>query len=227
MGVFGAPIAHEDDPERAVRAGLAMQDAMEEVNERVAADIGADFALRVGINSGEVLAGRVGDGYTVIGDPVNVAARLQAAAKPGTVIVGETTHRLTRSAIEYVELAPLELKGKSEPVPAWEAVRAVIRGRAARSSRSSIELVGREDETTLLLSLFDRAVSESRPYLVTVLGQAGVGKSRLLRELTTRVGGARTAARGPARQLSRLRRRTRVLRPRGGRSRHLRDRRHR
>ena len=81
MGVFGAPVAHEDDPERAVRAGLAMQAAMEEVNDRIAADLGASFALRVGINSGEVLAGRVGDGYTVIGDPVNVAARLQAAAE--------------------------------------------------------------------------------------------------------------------------------------------------
>ena len=98
MGVFGAPIAHEDDPERAVRAGLAMQAAMAEINEQIAADIGADFELRVGINSGEVLAGRVGDGYTVIGDPVNVAARLQGAAEPGTVIVGEITHRLTRAA---------------------------------------------------------------------------------------------------------------------------------
>src|SRR5829696_6970667 len=119
MGVFGAPVAHEDDPERAVRAGLAMQAAMDEINSRIAADIEAEFKLRVGINSGEVLAGRVGDGYTVIGDPVNVAARLQAAAEPGTVIVGETTHRLTRDAIEYVELTPLTLKGKEEPVPAW------------------------------------------------------------------------------------------------------------
>ena len=135
MGVFGAPISHEDDPERAVRAGLAMQAAMAEVNERIAADVGANFALRVGINSGEVLAGRVGDGYTVIGDAVNVAARLQGAAEPGTVTVGELTHRLTRNAIEYVELEPLELKGKAERVPAWEAVRAVVRGRSTRAPR--------------------------------------------------------------------------------------------
>jgi class 3 adenylate cyclase/predicted ATPase len=188
MGVFGAPVAHEDDPERAVRAGLAMQAAMAEINERIAADIGANFALRVGINSGDVLAGRVGDGYTVIGDPVNVAARLQSAARPGSVIVGETTHRLTRAAIEYVELQPLDLKGKSEPVPAWEAVRAVVRGGTARQPRSSTPLVGRDDECDLLLSLFDQVVSEQRPHLVTVLGQAGVGKSRLLRELTLRVG---------------------------------------
>ncbi|MCD6014224.1 MAG: adenylyl cyclase [Solirubrobacterales bacterium] len=188
MGVFGAPVAHEDDPERAVRAGLAMQMAMEEINDRIAADIGANFALRVGINSGEVLAGQVGDGYTVIGDPVNVAARLQAAANPSTVIVGETTHRLTRAAIEYVELEPLTLKGKSEPVPAWEAVRAVVRGRAPRRPRAATPLVGREDESDLLLSLFERVVSEQRPHLVTVLGQAGVGKSRLLRELALKVG---------------------------------------
>ena len=110
MGVFGAPLAHEDDPERAVRAALAMQAAMDEINERVIADVGASFLLRVGVNSGEVLAGRVGDGYTVIGDPVNVAARLQGAAEPGTVIVGEVTHRLTRAAIEYVDLGELELK---------------------------------------------------------------------------------------------------------------------
>ena len=188
MGVFGAPVAHEDDPERAVRAALAMQAAMAEINERVEADVGASFQLRVGVNSGEVLAGKVGDGYTVIGDPVNVASRLQSAAKPGTVIVGEITHRLTRAAIEYVELEPLTLKGKAEPVPAWEAVRAVVRGRAQRTSRDSSPLIGREDETALMLSLFERVSAESRPHLVTVIAEAGVGKSRMLRELAARAG---------------------------------------
>ncbi len=189
MGVFGAPVAHEDDPERAVRAGLAMQAAMAEINERIASDVGANFALRVGINSGEVLAGRVGDGYTVIGDPVNVAARLQGAAEPGTVTVGELTHRLTRKAIEYVELEPLELKGKAERVPAWEAVRAVVRGRSSRASATSTPLIGRQVESERLLALFDQVVGEDRPHLVTVIGQAGVGKSRLLRELALNVGG--------------------------------------
>ncbi len=96
MAVFGAPVAHEDDPERAVRAGLAMQAAMEEINERLEEDV--SFALRVGINSGEVLAGSLGDGYTVIGDTVNVAARLQAAARPGSVTVGEMTWRCSFAA---------------------------------------------------------------------------------------------------------------------------------
>jgi predicted ATPase len=119
---------------------------------------------------------------------VNVAARLQAASTPGTVIVGERTHRLTRAAIEYVELEPLTVKGKAEPVPAWEAVRAVVRGRAARASRTEVPLVGREDEADLLLSLYERTQRESQPHLVTILGQAGVGKSRLLRELSQQLG---------------------------------------
>jgi class 3 adenylate cyclase/tetratricopeptide (TPR) repeat protein len=187
MAVFGAPVAHEDDPERAVRAGLAMQAAMEEVNRDVPGTAGVSFSLRIGINSGEVLAGQVGDGYTVIGDAVNVAARLQAAARPGSVTVGETTQRLTRGAIEYDELEPLVLKGKSEPVPAWEAARVLIPGPATRGARVGVPLIGREDESALLMSLFERVGRESRPHLVTVVGHAGVGKSRLLRELAAQI----------------------------------------
>ncbi len=101
MAIFGAPVAHGDDAERAVRAGLAMQAAMDEINEPLTQQHGVRFALCVGINTGEVLAGRVGDSYTVIGDSVNVAARLQAAARPGTVTVGERTYSATRDAIDY------------------------------------------------------------------------------------------------------------------------------
>ncbi len=182
MAVFGAPLAHEDDPERAVRAGLAMQAAMGEVNDRIEGDV--SFLLRVGINSGEVLAGRMGDGYTVIGDAVNVAARLQAAARPGSVTVGEVTWRLTRGAIEYVPLDPLELKGKAEPVPAWEAARVLVPGPTMRPARAETPLVGRAEEAEVLRSLVDRVVHEERPHLVTIMGEAGVGKTRLLRELT-------------------------------------------
>ncbi|MGH2961542.1 MAG: ATP-binding protein, partial [Solirubrobacterales bacterium] len=184
MAVFGAPVAHEDDPERAVRAGLAMQAAMEEINEEIAAPVGVGFELRVGINSGEVLAGQVGDEYTVMGDPVNVAARLQAAARPGSVTVGEGTFRTSRHAIEYRQLEPLTLKGKTEPVSAWEANRVMSPGAARRMGRAETPLIGREDESALLVSLFDRVVREGRPHLVTMIGQAGVGKSRLLRDLT-------------------------------------------
>jgi len=183
MALFGAPVSHEDDPERAVRAGLAMQRAMAEINADIATTAAdANFELRVGINSGEVLAGQVGGNYTVMGDPVNVAARLQAAARPGTVTVGETTHRLTRSAIEYTELEPLVLKGKAEPVAAWEALRIQV-ATPTRIGRAATPMIGREEETALLLNLFERVLSERRPRMVTVMGQAGVGKSRLLREL--------------------------------------------
>ncbi len=190
MAVFGAPVAHEDDPERAVRAGLAMQGAMDEINAEIAAreatrDV--ELALRVGINSGDVLAGRMGDQYTVIGDAVNVAARLQAASRVGAVTVGGSTHRSTAGAIEYRDLEPLALKGKSQAIPAWEAV-GVIDEASQPESRPAAPLVGRDEELALLLTLFDRAVRESRPYLVTVFGQAGVGKSRLLNELGAALG---------------------------------------
>jgi class 3 adenylate cyclase/predicted ATPase len=186
MGVFGAPITHEDDPERAVRAGLAMQEAMEEANRQSREKFGVGFSLRVGINSGEVMAGAVGDRYTVMGDPVNVAARLQDAARSDTVTVGELTYRATREAISYERLEPLTLKGKEEPVPAWEATGVMSQPRRI-PVRAETPLIGREEEATLLSSLVERVEREGRPHLVTVIGQAGVGKSRLLRELTTSV----------------------------------------
>ena len=186
MAIFGAPVAHEDDPERAVRAGLAMQSAMSEVNadlEARAASRGIELTLRVGINSGEVLAGAVGDQYTVIGDAVNVAARLETESTVGAVTVGESTRRSTTAAIEYRELEPLRLKGKSQPIPAWEAMRPLDSEATHASSRVAGPFIGRDEELALLASLFERSVRESRPYLVTVFGEAGVGKSRLLSEL--------------------------------------------
>ena len=186
MAIFGAPIAHEDDPERAVRAGLAMQGAMGEINAEIgtrAASEGIELALRVGINSGEVLAGAVGEQYTVIGDTVNVAARLQAAGAVGAVTVGESTRRSTVATIEYRDLEPLRLKGKSQPIPAWEAVGPVDPGAIDTARWSAGPFIGRDEELALLGSLFERSARESRPYLVTVFGQAGVGKSRLLVEL--------------------------------------------
>jgi len=188
MAVFGAPVAHEDDAERAVRAALGMQDAMGEINERLGATHGVNLALRVGVNTGEVVAGAVGDGYTVIGDTVNVAARLQAAANPGSVTVGERTFRATNQAIEYRELEPLTLKGKSEPVAAWEAVGLTMAQPARRAGLGRTPLVGRGDKLELLGSIYERAEREGRPHLITVMGQAGVGKSRLRHELERHLG---------------------------------------
>src|SRR5688500_6763462 len=185
MAVFGAPVSHQGDPERAVRAALAMQEAMGKINAGLPGDI--SFLLRVGINTGEVLAGSVGNGYTVIGDVVNVASRLQAAARPGTVTVGEATFRATRDSVAYEPLAPLDLKGKAEPVPAWEAREVMDALPAHRpASRAATPLVGREEEAGLMIALAQRVAREERPHLVTVIGQAGVGKSRLLRELSVK-----------------------------------------
>jgi class 3 adenylate cyclase/tetratricopeptide (TPR) repeat protein len=189
MAIFGAPVTHEDDAERAVRAALGMQEAMGEINERLGRTHGVSFALRVGLNTGEVVAGAVGDSYTVIGDAVNVASRLQSAAQPGSITVGERTYRATQDAISYRRLEPLTLKGKAEPVPAWEAtgVLAAQPGRRA-AARTESPLVGRADKLELLESLYSRVSQEGRPHLVTVIGQAGVGKSRLLLELKRRLG---------------------------------------
>jgi class 3 adenylate cyclase/tetratricopeptide (TPR) repeat protein len=182
MAVFGAPVAHEDDAERAVRAALGMQSAMAELNRELLADHGFEFALRVGANTGEVLAGTVGDGYTVIGDAVNVASRLQTTANPGTITVGERTYRATQHAVEYLPLEPLALKGRLEPVPAWRAVALAEESGGARGWRRETPLVGREDELAALEMQFGRVLRSGSPHLVTVLGEAGVGKTRLLRE---------------------------------------------
>jgi class 3 adenylate cyclase/predicted ATPase len=182
MAIFGAPVAHEDDAERAVRAGLGMQAAMGEVNESLPS--GVHFDLRVGVNTGEVLAGAVGASYTVTGDTVNVAARLQSAARPGSVTVGERTMRATLGAVRFEELEPLELKGKAEPVPAWEAV-AVTAEHAVRRTAPAREspLIGRDNELATLETIYERVERDCIPHLVTLVGEAGVGKSRVLREL--------------------------------------------
>jgi len=186
MALFGAPVAHEDDTERALRAGLGMQDAMGEVNQGLPA--GVHFELRVGVNTGEVLAGAVGEAYTVVGDTVNVASRLQSAARPGSVTVGERTMRATDAAVRYEELEPLALKGKAEPVPAWEAVGLIAEHSVRRvgPARES-PLIGRQQELAALDTLYERVVREGRSHLVTIVGEAGVGKSRLLREFERRL----------------------------------------
>jgi class 3 adenylate cyclase/tetratricopeptide (TPR) repeat protein len=184
MAIFGAPVAHEDDPERAVRAAIGMQAAMGELNQRLLSDYGVEFALRVGVNTGEVLAGKVGDDYTVIGDAVNVASRLQSSATPGTITVGERTQRATSSVIEYLPLEPLNLKGKAEPVAGWRVLSLLEeRTGATRRVRREAPLVGRDDELAALQMLFARVARNDAPHLATVFGQAGVGKTRLLREL--------------------------------------------
>ena len=186
LAVFGVPAVHEDDAERAVRAALEMQAAMVQV--AASAGEGPALALRIGIETGEVLVdlARARDerDLFVTGDAVNTAARLQAAAEPGTVVVGPSTYAASRDIVEYRELPVLKLRGKALPVAAWQAVSVKAR-RGDRRAPLGIgaPLVGRDHEMTLLKDTVRRAVEDGRPHLVTVIGSAGVGKSRLAWEL--------------------------------------------
>ena len=180
MAVWGAPVAHEDDAERAVRAGLAMVDGVAQMNGELDLAPGT-LALRVGVLTGEaaVTIGAQAQGM-VAGDLVNTASRLQSAAPPGSVLVGEATRRATEAAISYRAGDELQLKGKTAPVPAWVAERVV----AARRGHRRIEtldppFVGRDGDLRLVRDLFHGAAEQRRTHLVEVSGIAGIGKSRL------------------------------------------------
>ena len=179
MALFGAPTAHEDDPERAVRAALAIREFASEEG----------LELRIGINTGEALirvGARPGEGETMAtGDVVNTAARLQSAAPVGGILVGEQTYRATDRAIEYQETEPIEAKGKAERVPAWVAVQA--RSRVSVERVHGAALVGRRRELDLLGDALDRSRQEHSPQLVTLVGVPGIGKSRLVIELAGRI----------------------------------------
>ncbi|HEU4971533.1 MAG TPA: AAA family ATPase, partial [Gaiellaceae bacterium] len=178
MALFGAPTAHEDDPERAVRAALAIRDfAVEEGIE-----------LRVGITTGEALVSLdarpdAGEGMAS-GDVVNTAARLQSAAPVNGVLVDETTYRATRQAIEYEDAVSVEAKGKSEPIAVWEATAARSRFGVDVAHEARSQLVGRERELAALQDVFDRARHGRTPQLLTLVGVPGIGKSRLVYELS-------------------------------------------
>jgi predicted ATPase/class 3 adenylate cyclase len=184
VALFGAPLAHEDDPERAVRAALAIRDAIHELN---AEDEWLDLNVRIGVNTGEalvVLGAKASEGEGMAaGDVMNTAARLQSAAPVNGVLVGELTYRSTRDVIDYVDAAPIAAKGKTEPVAVWEAVNA--RDTTARPA-SGTALVGRERELETLITLWETVIRERRPGLATVVGEPGIGKSRLLDELACR-----------------------------------------
>jgi predicted ATPase/class 3 adenylate cyclase len=182
MALFGAPIAHEDDPERAVRAALAIRDWVVEEE--------AELQLRIAVNTGEALIAlgarpSQGEGMAS-GDVVNTTARLQSAAPVNGILVGETTYRATRHVIDYRDAEPVEAKGKTEPVSVWEAVTARSRvGSEAVSTRAP--LVGRRRELDQLVDAFERARQERSTQHVTLVGVPGIGKSRLVAELLAHV----------------------------------------
>ncbi len=183
VALFGAPVAHDDDAERAVRAALAMQ----RTAGRFSREAGVELRLRIGINTGEVLVGALvaGDDYTAMGDVVNTASRLQTSAEPGTVLVGPTTHAATAEVIDYRSLGEVTVRGRSAPVAAWRAVEPVGLPGERRRARD-LPLIGRDGELDLLTRAVDDAYRRERAHLVTLLGESGVGKSRLARELVER-----------------------------------------
>jgi class 3 adenylate cyclase/tetratricopeptide (TPR) repeat protein len=179
VALFGAPVAHEDDAERAVRCALQMQRTLARVRD----DHGLAAEMRIGVNTGEVLVGalRGGGDYTAMGDVVNIASRLQTAADPGRVVVGPSTYAATRLAVRYDSLGALVVKGREEPVEAWTAVEALARPGKRRRARTP--LVGRDPEVGLLRGIVDAALVRQRAHLVLLTGDAGVGKSRLAGEV--------------------------------------------
>jgi class 3 adenylate cyclase/tetratricopeptide (TPR) repeat protein len=185
VAVFGAPVAHEDDPERAVRAAFAVHDAVARLN---AADERLDLHLRVAVNTGEALVAldaRPGEGDAMVsGDVMNTAARLQTAAPVDGVLVGEATYRATERTIVYDEAGAVEAKGKAQPVPAWRAVEPRSRFGVDFEQAGGAPLVGRRRELDLLLGALARAREERSVQLVTVVGVPGIGKSRLVWELS-------------------------------------------
>jgi len=178
MAVWGAQTANEDDAERAVRTALDLVEAVGELGVEVGT---SDLGARAGVLTGEaaVNLGAVGQGL-VAGDLVNTASRIQSLAEPGTVVVGEGTHRATEAAIAYSDLGAHELKGKSEPARLWRALR-VVAGRGGLMKSEGLEppFVGRDRELRLVKDLFHSSVEESKAHLVQVIGIAGIGKSRL------------------------------------------------
>src|SRR3954470_24753096 len=179
MAAFGIPQAHEDDAERAVRAGLGILDAMEEL----------ELQARIGVESGEVVA-EDGDSSFATGEAVTLAARLEQVAEPGQLLLGPGAHRLTLGRVEVEDLGPVDLKGIAQPIWAWRALSTEGSGGARASRTLQAPLVGRNSELELLSNTYDRALRDRRAHLFTIYGEPGVGKSRLAREVTEALEGA-------------------------------------
>jgi class 3 adenylate cyclase len=187
LAFFGAPVAHEDDPERAVRAAL---DVLESVNAYAAAlkaEYGIDFSVRIGINTGQVMVGNVGSDlryeYTALGDAVNVAARMQNAARPGAALITDATYRFVAHSVDATDLGLIEVKGKSDPVRAYEVVGLKTRPTSARGLAGlESRMVGRHEQLTQLTELLNE-VRAGRSRAAVLVGEPGIGKSRLLAEI--------------------------------------------
>ena len=189
MAVFGTPTVREDDALRAVRAAAEMRSTLAELNDDLEQRWGVRLQARTGVNTGEVITGDPsrGEGF-VSGDAVNVAARLEQTAPPDEILIGEHTLDLVRDSVVVEPVPPLELKGKSEPVPAFRLVE-VTDGSAERARQLDAPLIGRECELALMREAFDRAVGGRGGELVTLVGPAGIGKSRLAEDFGASLAG--------------------------------------
>lgn len=187
LAFFGAPLAHEDDPERAIRAALGISSAAKRYRRELQQAGKVDeFQLRIGLNTGVVVVGDIGSDlhmeYLAVGDTVNLAARLQGAAEPGTIVVSERTKRLAGAAFEYEDLGEIEVKGKSDPVQVHRVLGAVTGPPRSRGLAGMISpLVGRQREFSTLLQRTEELEAGSGS-IITIIGEAGLGKSRLVAE---------------------------------------------
>ncbi len=187
MALFGAPVAHEDHAQRACHAALAIQQRFKDQGERIKAEYGIEFKLRIGLNSGPVIVGRIGDDlrmdYTAVGDTTNLASRMESLAKPGTILASQAAHRLMKDYFEFQPLGRIEIKGKEEPQEAFELIRTgeVATRIGASMAKGLTRFVGRRNSMAALMEAWEKARSGSGQVL-GVVGEAGVGKSRLLLE---------------------------------------------
>ena len=195
MAVYGLPVRHEDDALRAIRAAADMQEALPELNRAFRQQWQLELHNHIGVNTGEVIAGDASTGQRLVtGDAVNTAARLEQAAGRGEIILGDLTYRLAHDEIEVEEIPPLTLKGKAEPVPAYRLVS--VREVAAPRTADAAPFVGREEEMGRLTSTLGGLEGRGGAALLTVVGDAGVGKSRLVREFATSVSRGAHVVRG-------------------------------
>jgi hypothetical protein len=187
MALFGAPVAHEDHAQRACHAALAIQKLLKEYGEQVKSLYGVDFKMRIGLNSGPVVVGSIGDDlrmdYTAQGDTSNLASRMESNAQPGCVLVSINIYRQTKEFFEFESLGKIQVKGKKEPVAAYQLIRPTqVQTRiAAFTAKGLTRFIGRSLEMKTLQDAFKK-VQSAEGQVVGIVGEAGVGKSRLLME---------------------------------------------
>jgi class 3 adenylate cyclase len=187
MAVFGVPQVREDDALRAVRAAADMRGELVRLNDELLREVGVSLELRIGVNTGEVVAGDAAARERLVtGDAVNVAARLEQAAAPGEILLGDGTRALVDAAVEVQPVEALALKGKSEPVVAWR-LRGVTAGASGFVRRFDTPLVGRARELATLVTAIEGAFARRAPHMITIVGAAGIGKSRLTNEVIAAV----------------------------------------